>query len=1105
MIHTQKKFFSGFLARLFFILVLLVSPIPLHANSDLISEKIQKDFLTFFSKDAKYALELHLTEQELPKSLSSELMADVEYALLSVTDFQIQLQLQDKLETIWERSIEFNETVFNDLYSQSSFDRLIIVEMTPKKEAIGLTLRVINLGPENFGLLLFSSGEIVVPVDWDLQNVATINASEIAEIRAELEHLKNQFSVIENAESFAEHLHNARIHLANKNRAAAIQSYEKALIFKDRYADVLDEYYQLVLQRFGAGRVEKYLERKVFPTISDASQAYLELNYAEYNANRLEEISRDFGAEFPPILSKIAWTQLPLLELKKPVNPSVPTTYYRNLHLTLETIRAAISSYEQGVVQTFFIDINKAAGAVRYPELQAQENNLNSVEFVKFQMLLPLETASHAFIVPPLCSQLRALEADIFDPEFENSEVNGQSADYKVLTERFGKEGLAVIVDALEAIADGKKIAHSEQSAESILKYLNEAQSICSNMGGVLGISNSENTPELLDGTQFCETGASNLQLTITPLHASGLDRVPDNRIELTELPVTIERDRVVFAKSKCSSYHTYKDQQQFLHYEKFGDSSYSFVRGFGSLLITDNVDKTKPILVDFVKYKENSSEQDRFATIDITKDGTYFPTFGLPLEQRYKQGHFFLRKFENSWLFIPGIIQSSIAFDEILRVSYYNLEGKLRTQETMTRVGSKHFSNFQVLRTEYSNGLTAGMLREGPIYSKKYQFGTRGGMARSMLGPVVNPDTSAAELVSIYFKSDAAKFCTFYEGAVREKHDACLKNWLGTQIWFEFDDEIKPLTDEYKRSVELTPVKANCTTGEFDSGYSKDRLSGWGFGEENGCEWVTQFYEEAYTYWNGSADTSSASGQYINEESFKLLCPKRYEAIMAEQYSSETSAAEVLMRQLHKLLRARVAGSYDPVVTSEQFGNLISVLHRKGLLSNPAQCRYSKEINTAVSKAFDELARRTGNTSIIHAHLVTKKFDKVVEAIGNSLPDNLGNSQQGSDRVKGVAVSEIEKIFNSETIGNRRYLQESLKNLGLYQSSIDGSWGKGTEAAFRKLFDYLDKYYPNRKYVSDFGFDDGRITRDEFVDFWNGMYSCDPGKLLSKTSACGN
>lgn len=102
------------------------------------------------------------------------------------------------------------------------------------------------------------------------------------------------------------------------------------------------------------------------------------------------------------------------------------------------------------------------------------------------------------------------------------------------------------------------------------------------------------------------------------------------------------------------------------------------------------------------------------------------------------------------------------------------------------------------------------------------------------------------------------------------------------------------------------------------------------------------------------------------------------------------------------------------------------------------------------------------------------------------------------------VQVSEIKTIFYSERVRWRRNIQENLRSLGIYKGTIDGKWGKGTEAGFQKLFKYLDRYYRYREYVSDYGFDDGEITRDEFMTFWTGMYGCNDGQLLSITSVCG-
>lgn len=106
---------------------------------------------------------------------------------------------------------------------------------------------------------------------------------------------------------------------------------------------------------------------------------------------------------------------------------------------------------------------------------------------------------------------------------------------------------------------------------------------------------------------------------------------------------------------------------------------------------------------------------------------------------------------------------------------------------------------------------------------------------------------------------------------------------------------------------------------------------------------------------------------------------------------------------------------------------------------------------------------------------------------------------------ISSINLSELSAMYKASTSNDRRYLQKSLLDMGFYKSSVDGKWGKGTESAFRQLFDYLDSYYPDRQYLADFGLNDGDISRDEFVNFWNKMYGCDEGMLLSITSACGS
>jgi hypothetical protein len=101
--------------------------------------------------------------------------------------------------------------------------------------------------------------------------------------------------------------------------------------------------------------------------------------------------------------------------------------------------------------------------------------------------------------------------------------------------------------------------------------------------------------------------------------------------------------------------------------------------------------------------------------------------------------------------------------------------------------------------------------------------------------------------------------------------------------------------------------------------------------------------------------------------------------------------------------------------------------------------------------------------------------------------------------------IALFERTFSRFSPKSRRALQNGLKQMGLYKSSVDGKWGKGTRDSFKQFFKFLDSYYPNRDYIIKFGFDDGMITKQEFADFWNATYGCDSDQLLSVTSVCGN
>lgn len=224
-------------------------------------------FENSFSSSSKYALEVSTTQADFPNEIVNSVLSEVEIALFEITDFQINLQLQNKLEMLWQNSIEFNNADFDELYQQSNFDYLILVDLSPQAEAIEVTLRVLDLSEDNFGTVAFTGGRTTTAIDWNSVNVATINLEEIQNIRDELAQLSRSVNVIEDASTFVEHLHNARIYLDSQELSLARQEYYEAITLNEHYADVNWMLGNLLFIQFGAEDASKYINSYMRGTV----------------------------------------------------------------------------------------------------------------------------------------------------------------------------------------------------------------------------------------------------------------------------------------------------------------------------------------------------------------------------------------------------------------------------------------------------------------------------------------------------------------------------------------------------------------------------------------------------------------------------------------------------------------------------------------------------------------------------------------------------------------------------------------------------------------------------------------------------------------------
>ena len=64
------------------------------------------------------------------------------------------------------------------------------------------------------------------------------------------------------------------------------------------------------------------------------------------------------------------------------------------------------------------------------------------------------------------------------------------------------------------------------------------------------------------------------------------------------------------------------------------------------------------------------------------------------------------------------------------------------------------------------------------------------------------------------------------------------------------------------------------------------------------------------------------------------------------------------------------------------------------------------------------------------------------------------------------VNINQIRSAFRALPVLKRQKIQYALKDLGLYQSSIDASWGKGTSGAVSNYIGLKDVNFANAETV---------------------------------------
>ena len=216
--------------------------------------------------DKKIALKsLSPEETGLPEDFLRKLTSDLEAALLTSSDFEINLANRATMEDVWQEAVEFNNADFDDLYKDANADVMLMMSPRAISTGVEIAITAYALTGDNVGKTLASSGSVLLPIDLQANLGVDVNDlnQQMSQVLAEIEKVGQTGGLISNPNTYAEFYHNARLLQQRGEVDLAMRNYEQALaegyLFVDPLLDLLD----LANARYGEAGTKKYFEKKI--------------------------------------------------------------------------------------------------------------------------------------------------------------------------------------------------------------------------------------------------------------------------------------------------------------------------------------------------------------------------------------------------------------------------------------------------------------------------------------------------------------------------------------------------------------------------------------------------------------------------------------------------------------------------------------------------------------------------------------------------------------------------------------------------------------------------------------------------------------------------
>ena len=730
---------------------------PLQVNADKLTDVINDVAARLVQQlplDTKIALKsLSPDETGLPEDFLRKLTSDLEAALLTASGFEINLANRVTIDEVWQEAVEFNNANFDELFKSANADIMLMLSPRAISTGVEVAITAYSLTGNNVGKVLASSGSVLLPIDLQANLGVDVNDlnKQMAQVLAEIEKVGQTGGLIVNPNTYAEYYNNARILQQRGEIDLAIGNYEAALMASPfPFVDPVEDLVALAQFKYGINS-SAYISKRLKEILTDDLYAYA-LWLSDPKSTQISTLQlAENGQIFLPLV--VVWLEQnkKALEERIRVAELEGTPDYEALFQLLEGSRTYLAALNTGELQSYYIDKLRARASMSQSELRNLINEFSFVSYSIFETdyqygsgtksLVPLcdddncEFPSSAQGIPSLEMPAPGIPQVAMLDAGNVIELPKRTMARNELLEAFPKINQTITENFLNDLQ-----SHAVFQGENNV-YLEELQQ---HMGPCGSVISSDKTPNIkidvpdvqkskIKLRQGFGTFASELVVaayepliyadTCVDLWKSSSKPASNNQANKTRdlVPTNTE-----FTKSTGLLLHPNSDRINQLSITNnwrsysnlvindFVENSPEMYKlsGLQGLLITDNVDTSKPVLLAYGinEYIGANSWNIQIGLIDVSKDGSLLDQNGMPMNPKFRTNwkmdgqNAEISSVRNNWLYIPGVVQGSLGLNKpyILGAIYNDLAGNRNVIKN---------SNFTIPIGDYIPDAPAGFL----------------------------------------------------------------------------------------------------------------------------------------------------------------------------------------------------------------------------------------------------------------------------------------------------------------------------------------------------------------------------------------------------------